>query len=165
MNLPKESSDQPASTIVDKIVSGGQTGVDRAGLDVAIELGIQHGGWCPKGRRDENGRIPACYLLQETDSEDYADRTERNVVESDGTLILYFATLRGGTELTYRLTQKHGRPHCLVNLRDPQTTDTVQQWIRENAIRVLNIAGPRASLNEAVYELARTYLESVLATG
>lgn len=163
--MAPESFDERASALVDKIVSGGQTGVDRAGLDVAIDLGIEHGGWCPRGRRAEDGRIPDCYLLRETDSEDYADRTERNVMDSDGTLILYLATLRGGTELTYRLAQKHGRPHCLVDLNDPKPARTVQQWMREKAIHVLNIAGPRASQNEEIYGSARAYLESVLTTG
>lgn len=97
--------DERSARIVNKIVSGGQTGVDRAGLDVAIQLGIDHGGWCPKGRRAEDGRIPGCYQLAEADSDEYAFRTERNVVDSDGTLILFFATLRGGTELTYRLAR------------------------------------------------------------
>ncbi len=158
-----ESLDERASPIVDKIVSGGQTGVDRAGLDVAIELEIEHGGWCPQGRRAKDGRIPDCYQLRETDSPDYAVRTEQNVVDSDGTLILYFAKLRGGTELTSRLARKHGRPHLLVDLHDPQSAETVRRWIRDRAIRVLNVAGPRASQNEGIYELARRYLESVLA--
>jgi len=162
--LGLESLDEGASSIVDKIVSGGQTGVDRAGLDVAIESGIEHGGWCPRGRRAEDGRIPDCYQLRETNSPAYADRTEQNVVDSDGTLILYLAALRGGTELTYRLAQKHGRPHVLVDLHEPESAETVRRWIRDRAIHILNVAGPRASQNEGIYELARVYLESVLAT-
>ncbi len=162
MNLGLESLGEDSPSIVDRIVSGGQTGVDRAGLDVAIELGIEHGGWCPKGRHAEDGRIPDCYQLRETDSPDYAVRTEQNVVDSDGTLILYFATLRGGTELTAWLARKHERPHVLVDLHEPQSAEEVRQWIRDRAIRVLNVAGPRASQNEGIYELARVYLESVL---
>lgn len=157
-----EAFDKSVAPIVDKIVSGGQTGVDRAGLDVAIALGIEHGGWCPKGRRAEDGRIPECYQLDETESPDYAVRTERNVVDSDGTLILYFAALRGGTELTYRLAQRHGRPHFLVDLHGPASAETVRRWILDHGIRTLNVAGPRASQNEDIYEAARTYLESVL---
>lgn len=154
---------ESASSIVDRIVSGGQTGVDRAGLDVAIELGIEHGGWCPQGRRAEDGPIPDCYELKETDSPDYAVRTEQNVIDSDGTLILYFATLRGGTELTYRLAQKHRKPFFLVDLRTPESVDAVRQWLLDQATRVLNVAGPRASQNEDIYELARVYLESILS--
>lgn len=163
MTLGPESLDRSASSFVDRIVSGGQTGVDRAGLDVAIELGIEHGGWCPRGRRAEDGPIPDCYNLKETDSPDYAARTEQNVIDSDGTLILYFATLRGGTELTYRLAQKHGKPFYLIDLRASPSVDAVRQWLLDQAIRVLNVAGPRASQNEDIYELARVYLESVLS--
>lgn len=144
-------------------MSGGQTGVDRAGLDVAIALGIDHGGWCPKGRRAEDGPIPACYRLTETESDDYAVRTAWNVVDSDGTLILYFGVLRGGTELTHRLAQKHRRPHALVDLCDPKPVEAVWQWIREQGIGTLNVAGPRASQSEDIYALAREYLEQVLA--
>jgi hypothetical protein len=162
MSTEPESADRPESLTVDRVVSGGQTGVDRAGLDVAIELGIDHGGWCPNERRAEDGRIPDCYRLTENDSPDYAVRTEQNVIDSDGTLILYFARLRGGTELTYRLAQKHRRPCFLVDLHAPKPVDVVQCWIREQAIRVLNIAGPRASQNEGIYEMARSYLESAL---
>lgn len=163
MNSGPESLDRRGAALVDKIVSGGQTGVDRAGLDVAIALGIEHGGWCPSGRRAEDGRIPACYQLVETDSPDYAVRTEQNVIDSDGTLILYFAELRGGTEFTYRMTAKHARPHLLVDLHAPIPAEAVRHWIREQSIRVLNIAGPRSSQSEGIYEMARVYLEAVLA--
>ena len=101
-----------------KIVSGGQTGVDRAGLDAAIALGIDHGGWCPRGRRAEDGRIPDSYQLKETPQRDYSVRTEQNVVESDGTLILYRRRLSGGTALTFRLAQKHNRPCCRIDLEE-----------------------------------------------
>ncbi|MHB8902138.1 MAG: putative molybdenum carrier protein [Thermoguttaceae bacterium] len=164
MTTEPESPGQDGPVLIDRIVSGGQTGVDRAGLDVAIELGIGHGGWCPKGRRAEDGRIPDCYALAETVSEEYSERTERNVVDSDGTLILYLRTLRGGTELTYRLAKKHGKPSCLVDLSDPVPASAVQQWIREKSIRVLNVAGPRASQNGGIYELARAYLLTAVAS-
>ena len=162
MTLEPEAIDRPAAPIVEKLVSGGQTGVDRAGLDVAIALGIEHGGWCPRGRRAEDGRIPECYRLTETDSADYAIRTEQNVLDSDGTLILYLAELRGGTELTYRLAQKHGKPSFLIDLSRQESSGPLRQWLLDQKIHVLNVAGPRASQNEAIYELARVYLESVL---
>lgn len=161
--MEPEVVDGPVVPILEKIVSGGQTGVDRAGLDVAISLGIKHGGWCPRGRRAEDGRIPECYRLTEANSADYAVRTERNVLDSDGTLILYLAELRGGTELTYRLAQKHGKPSFLIDLSRQESSQPVRQWLLDQKIRVLNVAGPRASQNEAIYELARAYLESVLA--
>ena len=160
--MEPESLDRSASSIVDRIVSGGQTGVDRAGLDVAIELGIEHGGWCPRGRRAEDGPIPDCYSLKETDSPDYAVRTEQNVIDSDGTLILYFGRLGGGTNLTYQLARKHGRPRFLVDLTDPKSVQEVRRWLVEEAIRVLNVAGPRASQNDGIYEMARVYVESAL---
>ena len=99
-----------------KIISGGQTGVDRGALDAAMELGIPHGGWCPRGRTAEDGRIPDRYQLRETDSPDYSFRTEQNVLDSDATLILYRGRIAGGTELTLRLARQHGRPHLVVDL-------------------------------------------------
>ena len=161
--MGSRSLEESTLPIVDRIVSGGQTGVDRAGLDVAIEMGIDHGGWCPRGRRAEDGKIPGCYSLRESESADYAVRTEQNVIDSDGTLILYFSVLRGGTELTYRITQKHDRPCLLVDLETPTSVDVFRQWILDQGIRILNIAGPRASQREGIYQLARTYLESALA--
>ena len=91
-----------------KIVSGGQTGVDRAGLDVALFLQVQHGGWCPLGRLAEDGQIPAKYELKETESSEYGFRTEQNVIDSCGTLILYCEKMSGGTFLTYRMAETLG---------------------------------------------------------
>jgi len=156
-----EDRPQSPEALVRQIVSGGQTGVDRAALDVAIELDIAHGGWCPQGRRAEDGPIPACYALTETASSNYAVRTEQNVVDSDATLILYLPPLQGGTELTYRLAQKHGRPVLLVDLSAPSPTDTVRRWLRDHAVRILNIAGPRQSQHPDLYRLAREYLIQV----
>ncbi len=147
-----------------KIISGGQTGVDRAALDAAIELHIPHGGWCPLNRWAEDGRIPSCYLLRETDSPDPAVRTERNVLESDGTLILYRGRLRGGTELTFRLAQRHARPCLLVNLDAQWDCDGVRRWLREQGIRVLNVAGPRESQSPGIAALARDFLRRLLSS-
>src|SRR4030042_6079458 len=99
-----------------KILSGGQTGADRSALDVAIALGISHGGWCPRGRLAEDGRIPDRYQLRETDYREYAVRTEQNVVDSDATLILCSGVLSGGTELTLRLAERHHGPHLVSAL-------------------------------------------------
>jgi hypothetical protein len=162
--LAHESLGEGPLPAVDKIVSGGQTGVDRAGLDVAIEIGIDHGGWCPRGRRAEDGPIPTIYQLTETESPDYPVRTEKNVIDSDGTLILYLAPLKGGTELTYRLAQKHDRPHRLIDLHAPESVETVRCWLHDHRIRVLNIAGPRERQNQGIYALARAYLEQVLGS-
>jgi hypothetical protein len=146
-----------------QIVSGGQTGVDRAALDVAIFLGMEHGGWCPRGRRAESGPIPDVYQLRETESRDYSVRTERNVIDSDGTLILYRSKLSGGTELTYKLALKHKRPHLCVDLDETLKSErkwigTVVKWVADQNIGKLNIAGPRESSSPGISELAEQFL-------
>jgi hypothetical protein len=143
---------------LERIVSGGQTGVDRGALDAAIALGIPHGGWCPRGRLAEDGTIPPDYELRETPSSDYPARTEQNVVDSDGTLILYRDRLLGGTELTRRLCLKHGRPVFAVDLAVEDDPDDVRRWIDEQAVRVLNVAGPRESSAPGIGDEARRFL-------
>jgi hypothetical protein len=147
---------------VSRVVSGGQTGVDRGALDAAIEAGLAHGGWCPRGRLSEDGVIPARYDLLETDSAEYPVRTERNVLDSDGTLILYAKKLQGGTELTYRLARKHGKPHLRVDLMGDTDPAYVRQWLRQHRIEVLNVAGPRESSRPGIAELTRRWLKNVL---
>jgi hypothetical protein len=148
---------------IERIVSGGQTGVDRAALDAAIALGIPHGGWCPRGRLAEDGAIPSRYQLGETDSEDYPVRTERNVIDSDGTLILYRGRLWGGTELTRRLAVKHAKPLLLVDLDKPLTPKAFRQWLHAHAVRVLNVAGPRESTLPGIGLEAYRCLTALLA--
>ncbi len=137
-----------------RIISGGQTGVDRAALDAAISAGVEHGGWCPKGRRSEDGRIPAKYLVQETDSSDYAQRTERNVLDSDGTLILYRLKLQRGTLLTSQLAIRHSKPVLRIRLDRPISIDRITKWINNHAIKVMNVAGPRASSHPDIHQQA-----------
>lgn len=148
---------------ISKIVSGGQTGVDRAALDVAIFLNLAHGGWCPLGRRAEDGKIPASYDLTETPQRDYSVRTEKNVVDSDGTLILYRNRLSGGTELTYRLARKHKRANLCVDLDERTRTESdspeaVMEWLRQNNIKTVNVAGPRESTSVGITRLAESFL-------
>ena len=153
-----------------KIVSGGQTGVDRAALDVALALEILHGGWCPKGRRAEDGRIPDQYQLQESDARDYSVRTEQNVIDSDATLILFRSKVTGGTRLTQHLASKHAKPQMRIDL---QQADSQQQleiaetsisgWLTEHKVKVLNIAGPRESSNPGIHRQAMDFLRVVLA--
>jgi hypothetical protein len=147
---------------VHKIVSGGQTGVDRAALNVALDLELPHGGWCPRGRLAEDGRIPRRYRLKETPTADYAERTERNVVDSDGTLILYASQMTGGTELTFRLCQKHGRPVLAIDLDEAPDADRVLGWLEKHRIGVLNVAGPRASTTPGIEQRAEHFLSGVL---
>lgn len=134
-----------------KLVSGGQTGVDRGALDAAIALGIPHGGWCPKGRLAEDGPIEAKYKLQETDSTDYVVRTERNVIDSDATLILYRERLQGGTLKTYNLAKQLHKPHLRVRIDRPVEIHAIQQWIINQRIRILNVAGPRGSSEPTIH--------------
>ena len=148
-----------------KIISGGQTGVDRGALDAAIELAIPHGGWCPLGRLAEDGRIPDQYQLIETQSPAYPTRTQRNVVESDATLVLFRGRITGGTELTLRLAQEHKRPRLAVDLdADPDPAE-VRDWLAENRVEVLNVAGPRESQSPGIAALARGFLTRVFRGG
>jgi len=147
----------------ERIVSGGQTGVDRAALDVALELGLACGGWCPKGRLAEDGRIPERYPLLETPSDDYPQRTEWNVRDSDGTLVLYRGVLKGGSALTARLAERYGRPCLALDLQAAPAAFAIADWISRNRIRVLNVAGPRASESDGLYQQARSLLSTLLA--
>ena len=148
--------------LLEKIISGGQTGVDRAALDVAMELGISCGGWCPQGRRAEDGRIPDCYPLQEASSPDYPVRTRLNVEDSDGTLVLTKGSAKGGTALTLKLARRLNKPFLLVDLaRNPESSE-VQQWIRKSHIRILNVAGPREGESLGISEKASAFLLEIL---
>jgi hypothetical protein len=155
-------SDQPPR--IEKIISGGQTGVDRAALDVALAMGIDCGGWCPKGRRAEDGRIPSRYPLVETDSTTYSRRTKRNVRESDATLILSRGEPRGGTLLTRRAATELGKPCLAVDVDAPQALAEIRIWLSARPVRVLNAAGPRESQCPGI-TLAATRLLHELFTG
>jgi hypothetical protein len=145
-----------------KVISGGQTGVDRAALDVALRLGLACGGFCPRGRRAEDGPIDERYPLVETPSDDYAERTEWNVRHSDGTLVLARGSLSGGTALTIELARRLGRPCHVVDLaRDPDPVRAAR-WLAEARIHVLNVAGPRESQRPGIGAEARTFLERLL---
>ena len=144
-----------------KIISGGQTGVDRAALDVAIHLGIAHGGWCPRGRLAEDGQVPAMYDLVEMESANYADRTRQNVLAADATLILYPDELRSGTRLTAKLASELGKPYFAVRLDDRPKPADIAAWIHEEQIKSLNVAGPRASSYPRIYSRAKAFLTKV----
>lgn len=147
---------------VTRIVSGGQTGVDRGALDAAIGLGIEHGGWCPRGRLAEDGVIPEQYALTETRSYAYRVRTERNVLDSDATLILYKRTISGGTQFTRYMAMRHGKPFLAVNLEAHYRTEDVRRWIERYRVRTLNVAGPRESTSPGIQELSRQLLMELL---
>lgn len=147
-----------------KIISGGQTGADRAALDAAIELNIPHGGWLPKNRKTEDGPLPDRYDLLELDSDNYRDRTKKNVLASDGTLIVAFGPLTGGTALTESLAIRHDRPFLVLDLEEIDTGEAVaaaEKWLRENKISILNVAGSRASGEPRIYEAVKNILLSI----
>lgn len=133
-----------------RVVSGGQTGVDRGALNAAIALNIEHGGWCPRGRLAEDGRIAEAYNLQETVEAEYSVRTERNVIDSCGTLLLFKGRLQRGSLLTYRYTQKHNRPVHRVRLDQPVSFQMIQHWLISHDVHVLNVAGPRESSSPGI---------------
>ena len=141
-----------------KVVSGGQTGVDRAALDIALLLGIPCGGWCPKGRLAEDGQISLIYPLQETPDSDYSERTAWNVRDSEGTLVLTWGAPTGGTAYTIEVARRVGRPFLLVDLAETSQPEVAAEWVCREGISILNVAGPRASKEPGIYEAARDYL-------
>ena len=132
--------------------------MDRAALDAAFELAIPCGGWCPQGRMAEDGVIPARYLLAETPERQYAQRTEWNVRDSDGTLIVNKGELSGGSLLTFRKAQAFGKPCFVVQLDHPLLDETIESWLGEHSIQVLNIAGPRESSVPHIYQETKGFL-------
>jgi len=131
-----------------KIVSGGQTGVDRAALDFAIRHGFAHGGWCPRGRLAEDEIIPDAYQLHETATPDYGERTEKNVTDSDATLIVVREkALSGGTAFTRACAERLGRPVLVICEADgvAKGAAVLSEFLKQNKVRILNVAGPRES--------------------
>ena len=149
--------------MIQKIISGGQTGVDRAALDAAIKLTIPHGGWIPQGRLTEDGPLPPEYQLQETRSTSYADRTEKNVLDADATLIISRGPLTGGSEYTREMAIKHNRLWLHIDLKKIpafQAAIAINDWISKKGIAILNVAGPRASKDPKIYKDTLNILES-----
>lgn len=150
--------------MIEKIVSGGQTGADRAALDFAIKHKIPHFGWVPKGRLAEDGPLPAKYKVQEMPTESYPARTEQNVIDSDGTLIISHGRLTGGSAFTRKMAKKHGKPHYHTDLTKHDILPAAMNllsWIDNNEIRVLNVAGPRKSKDPAIYGAVTEVLKTL----
>jgi hypothetical protein len=151
-----------------KIISGGQTGVDRAALDVALKYRIDCGGWCPAGRFDEFGRIPDRYPLKELARGGFTERTSQNVNDSDGTVIICLGKLSGGTEQTVRLCVEQQRPHELIDASTISTEDAarfITNFVRKHEIDILNVAGPRQSEWPEGYDYAFRALDAFVNSG
>lgn len=150
-----------------KIISGGQTGVDRAALDVALENDIEAGGWCPEGRIAEDGTIPDEYPVTELPNSGYRQRTKRNVTDSDGTVIIYFGYPTGGTEQTIVFCIKEKSPYVLIDAEEftiDQASNKIRSFIGMHSISVLNVAGPRAGGEPRAYDYTKNVIKSVILT-
>lgn len=159
-----------------RIVTGGQTGVDRAALDAAISLNFDYGGWCPKNRIDEKDTIPEKYKnLKEvsgefkSDKENYDARTKKNIEDSDATLIITPRTplpdiIRDGTILTIEYAKKQAKPYLIIDLSEPirNNSELIIDWIQENRISILNIGGPRESTHPGIYRVTLGLLQITL---
>ncbi len=159
------SASRNSDVRIQRIISGGQTGVDRAALDLALDLGIPVGGRCPKGRWAEDGEIPGLYPLQETATEDPAERTALNVRDADGTLIICIGKPAGGTALSRGVALESAKP-CLmidpIQLRGASAGKQIGDWLRAHRIAVLNIAGPRESEQPGIYTRSLSLLKCLL---
>lgn len=147
-----------------QIISGAQTGADRAALDAAIAFGLPHGGYCPQGRLAENGVIPAHYQLTEIEGS-YRARNKLNVAKADGTVIFYQRYLSGGTELSLAFCLQAKKPYKLLDidsLNPTQAAAMLQRFIADFEIVVLNVAGPRHSRCPAMYEFVKQCLTKLL---
>jgi hypothetical protein len=156
----------PAPMLITGIVSGGQTGADRAALDVAMAWGLEIGGWVPKGRLAEDGVIPLRYAgLRETVSADPAERTRLNVRDCDGSLIISHGPLRGGSLLAAESAAELGRPLLHIDLVRRDMADAVRataSWVRTWRIHALGVGGPRASEDPGVYDATVVLLSGLL---
>ncbi len=150
---------------LEKVITGGQTGVDRGALDAALDLAFPCGGWCPADRAAEDGTIPSRYPLTPLPGGGYRERTLQNVIDSDGTVILAKTSLTGGTRLTLELCERHAKPHLVIDAAETGEADAarlIARFIDEHDIRVLNIAGPRASLWPEAHAFATRTVRDLL---
>ena len=143
-----------------KIVSGGQTGADRVALDRALAHNVECGGWCPKGRKAEDGPIDPKYPLKETPSASYLQRTEWNVRDGDATVLFSVNPVStGGSKRTVAFARKHKKPHLHLCARDNAAAGKLTVFIEEHRVKILNVAGPRASKEPGVGEFVLSTLD------
>jgi len=150
-----------------RIVSGGQTGVDRGALIAALDRGVPCGGWCPAGRKAEDGAIPPFFPMRELPDEDYPARTLKNVQDSDGTAVIFFSELEGGSELTVAYCRRERKPYLLLDAHEMDTAEAARrigEFVAGHAIGTLNVAGPRASRHPAAQAWARAAVREFLET-
>ncbi len=148
-----------------KIISGGQTGADRAALDIAIKFNINYGGWIPKGRKTENGTLPNKYHMDEMPTDSYSKRTEQNIIDSQGTIIISRGNLNGGSLLTRELAFRLNKPCCYVDLSEIDEFDAailINSFIIDYELEIINIAGPRESSDPFIYNAVKIVLETVI---
>jgi len=151
--------------MIKKIISGGQTGADQAALDAAIKWNIPHGGWVPKGRLTEAGRLPDKYNMQEMPTDNYYARTEQNIIDSDGILMISHGPLTDGSKQTKEIALKHDKPFLHINLNETDASKAawhVHDWITKSGIETLNVAGPRSSNDPSIYQAVIHVLTIVL---
>jgi hypothetical protein len=151
--------------MIRKIISGGQTGADRAALDTAIKFNIDHGGWVPLGRIAEDGKVPEQYLVQEMPTNSYPKRTEQNVLDSQATLIVTRGPLTGGSLLTRKMAIKHGKPcfHIdLLEIDEFEAAILVHSFVTDHGVEILNVAGSRESIDPGIYRSVKGVLETVV---
>ncbi|MEW6671728.1 MAG: putative molybdenum carrier protein [Thermodesulfobacteriota bacterium] len=154
--------------MITKIISAGQTGADQGALDAAIKLKVQYGGWISRGRPTENGPLADSYRLLELVTDDYTEQTVKNVMESDGTLILTHGKLTGSSELPQKLAYQHNKICLHVDLNDKPIfliASDVYKWVLQNTIKVLYVAGSRASEDPEIYQDTFYVIEGVLLLG
>jgi len=148
-----------------KIVSGGQTGADIAGIDAAIAHDFSYGGWLPKGRRTLEGSLDPKYVMKEMPTRGYPKRTEQNVLDSDGTVIFQQGRLSGGSDLTRKLAIKHGKPWLHLDMKKLSIDEAGKEiigWVKKNQIETLNVAGKSATSDPEIYDIVFGVMGRVL---
>lgn len=146
-----------------RVISGGQTGVDRGALDAAMDVGVPVGGWCPAGRRDENGKLPQRYaFLKETPQPGYIQRTLWNIRDADVTLILHQGSMGPGTRSTQRLCREKKKEFRVVDMTESTALVVALRFYQDHQVATLNVAGPRESISPGVQERTRAFMRDLL---